>query len=434
MIIDFRFRNFRSFSQEQHFSTKVTHGREVHSSNFANAVDGKTDVLKTAVIYGANASGKSNVLKALAALQWLVVDSGDLKERDPLLAYEPFRLSQASLSEPTAFEIEFFLQDHGRFRYSVTFNATRILEEQLVSFSSRQRALVFERGPEDTWEDVRFGGTYKGGTRKFPFFENNSYLSKAGNSAASVPIMRHIYGYFRSMMYFEASVRINSARYLKEEKRLKNVARVLAAVDTGISSITSEERTPSGLHLPDEMPESLKKAIIDQHSTAFSFWHKDDAGEMVEFGEDDESAGTQRLFNLLPMFLEVLRRGQVVLLDEIEGSFHPHIVAMIVRLFNDRRSNPRNAQLIFTTHDTNTLSPEILRRDQIWFVQKDDGASDLYCLDEYDKSKVKPGSPFREWYGEGRFGGVPAIRYNKVVEVVEAVLEELDQHEAPYNG
>jgi AAA15 family ATPase/GTPase len=127
----------------------------------------------------------------------------------------------------------------------------------------------------------------------------------------------------------------------------------------------------------------------------------------------------------LPVLIEALRLGQVLLLDEIEGSFHPHIVSLIIRMFNDPAVNRQNAQLIFTTHDTSILDEKLFRRDQIWFVEKTEGQSELRSLDEYDKRLVKSNSPFRAWYDEGRFGGLPQIQYQEFVHTVKDVLEKL---------
>lgn len=426
MIVDFSLSNFRSFKDEQLFSMNVERGKNLHTLNFVEAIDGKVDLLKTAAVYGANASGKSNLLNAFMALRWIIVESGDLKEDEDLPSYEPYALDPVSATQPVRFEVEFVVPLEGRFRYEVSFNRKRIIEENLYSYTSRQRAMIFERKPDDTWETIRFGGTYKGGSRRIPFFENNSYLSKAGNSAASSPVIRTIFRYFRSVVRLSTGERVMVARYLKTGDRLSNIARILSAVDTGISEISSEERKHPTRLWPEEMPEPLRRAIIEEESYEFSFWHTNSRGEPVKFQEEDESAGTQRLFNLLPVLIEAWRLGQVVLLDEIEGSFHPHIVNLIVRLFNDKRVNKGNAQLIFTTHDTSILDQDVFRRDQIWFVEKRSGNSNLYSLDEYDKRMVKSNTPFRHWYDEGRFGGLPSIRYGEVVETVETVLDQLE--------
>lgn len=426
MIVDFTFANFRSFSDEQIFSLHVARSKTIHPSNFVAAADGKVDVLKSAAIYGANASGKSNLVRALTALQWMIVDSGDLKADEPIAAYEPFRLDEDRAFAPVQFEIEFIVPKSGRYQYRISFLQDRVLEESLYAVA-RQKSLLFERGVEDSWENVKFGGNYKGGVRKIPFFANNSYLSKAGNNAGSPSIIREIYRYFRWLVVLGPAQRVFAAHYLKNVHKLENVAKVLAAVDTGIDHITPEQKTYQQSTWPDDMPESVRKMIIDEQSYQFAFWHKDQRGQEVRFEEEDESAGTRRLFNLLPVVIEALRLGQVLVIDEIEDSFHPYIVNLIVRLFTDERTNMNNAQLIFTTHDTAILEPGFLRKDQVWFVDKSHGRSQIHSLDEFDSRKVKPNSPFRDWYSEGRFGGVPGIRYGQIVDIVEQIVQKDDE-------
>ena len=129
------------------------------------------------------------------------------------------------------------------------------------------------------------------------------------------------------------------------------------------------------------------------------------------FDLSDESEGTQRLYGLGGMILSLMDQGYTVLIDELNNSFHPLITEMLIKLFQDPNTNPENAQLIFTTHDTSILKPELFRRDQIWFTEKDKyGATSLYSLSEFDYDKVRPNVPFDKWYLSGRFGALPLIK------------------------
>lgn len=400
----------------------VERGKGEHAENFFDAVDGKLNLLKTAAIYGANASGKTNVLLAFMALRWIVRESGDLKEEQSILPYEPFALDPTDRNSPIRFELEFVDHTSTRFVYAVAFTSERIVEESLFSFRSGQKAKIFLRGPDDDWRTIDFGSTYKGGAKRIPFFSNNSYLSKAGNSAASADVMKNVYRYFRSFNFLSQE-KMFLGGYLKERNRLEYISKALKSVDTGIELISAEERSDFKGIFPDEMPESLKSVFIEEHKMQYSFWHKDSTGELVKFDEDDESSGTRRLFNILPIVIETLKRGSVLFMDEIETSFHPHIVDLIIRVFSDETVNTRRAQLIFTTHDISILDPSVFRRDQIWFVEKRSNASRLYSLDGYDKNKVRSGSPFGHWYGEGRFGALPRISYSEVVDAVKMAFE-----------
>ena len=145
------------------------------------------------------------------------------------------------------------------------------------------------------------------------------------------------------------------------------------------------------------------------------FAHLTESGSSELFELEDESAGSQKLFNLAPLIIMTLSIGGVLVMDELDNSMHPFMAELIIKLFNDPRVNKGNAQLIFSTHNINLMTSELLRRDQIWFTEKQAGATRFYSLDDFDKKKVKPLSPFNQWYAEGRFGAVPAINYQGIV-------------------
>jgi AAA15 family ATPase/GTPase len=132
-----------------------------------------------------------------------------------------------------------------------------------------------------------------------------------------------------------------------------------------------------------------------------------------------KSAGTQKLFHLAPLIVNVLSNGGVLIIDELDNSMHPFMADIIIRLFNDPDVNKGNAQLIFSTHNITLMSSERFRRDQIWFTEKINGATSIYSLDDFDKNMVKPQSPFNKWYAEGRFGAVPKIDYLRIVELLK---------------
>ena len=431
MIIDFTLKNFRSFRDGHTLSMNVEKKGTTHFNNFSEVAHGRLSVLRTAGIYGANAAGKSNVLIALNALRWIIVESGDLKEGDKIPPYEPYRLNERNKFEPVEFEIEFVDLSGARYSYFVSFTNSRIVEERLFTFGSRLRSKIFERGSHDTWETIEFGGNYKGGIKKLSFFPNQSYLSKAGNNAAAPDAIREIYRYFRSFSFVGHNSAPRIPSYFNDHRRHSRINKLLPLFDTGVEKVSLEENNNPPF-IPEYFPEEVKKKIIEFSSQKFVFWHKSDDGDLVQFEVDDESDGTQQVFNILPLIVESLRRGGVLIIDEIENSFHPHLVQTILRLYNDRLVNRRNAQLIFTTHDTSSLSENIFRRDQLWFVEKRNGASSLYSLDEFDKRKVTPDSPFSLWYMDGRFGAVPQIKYADIAAAINEDIsdEKSDQSDA----
>ena len=141
----------------------------------------------------------------------------------------------------------------------------------------------------------------------------------------------------------------------------------------------------------------------------------------MSFKLAEESAGTQRLFKIAPILLDTLTNNGVVLLDELESSMHPFMAEMIIRLFNDPEVNPKGAQLVFTTHNVHVMNPELLRRDQIWLAEKENGASTYFSLSDFDKNVVKPKSPFNRWYLEGRFDAIPRIDYRSIANMLKSI-------------
>jgi len=429
MIIDFTVSNFRSIKSEQIFSLYAETPGGYLLGNIAYPPGDKVGVLKSAGLYGANASGKSNLLLAFHALQFIIVGSDDLKEGDEIPCYDPYLLSEESKSSPTRFEIEFYapnpdLSQNGsvRYRYSVAFTAHRIIEENLVFYPSGQEALVFDRKGNDTWQTIRFGSLYKGGKKRLPFFENNAYIAKAGDSADSPQMIRNVYNYFRKNLHHiginERKVKLN---WFEEPKLVEKVSALLSLVDTGIANIRFQESSDSSdINIPDGIPEEIKMRILKDIKNKPFFAHLTDIGKDEYFEEARESSGTRKFFDLAPIFIEVLSNGGVLIMDELDNSMHPFMAELIIKLFNDPKVNKGNAQLIFSTHNINLMSPELLRRDQIWLTEKNEGVTRFFSLDDFDKKKVKPQSPFNQWYAEGRFGGIPAINYQGIVDLFQS--------------
>jgi AAA15 family ATPase/GTPase len=131
------------------------------------------------------------------------------------------------------------------------------------------------------------------------------------------------------------------------------------------------------------------------------------------------------MFNLFPAMIFVFNIGGVLVFDEIEKNLHPHIVELMIKLFNDPQVNTKNAQLLFTSHNVQLMSSDFLRRDQIWFIEKKNGASEFTCLTSFDKDTVRANSPFGSWYSEGRFGAIPVINYLKIAqELNKSILRD----------
>lgn len=422
MIVDFTVENFRSIKEEQIFSMYADKKPKHHAGNIFYIND-EIGLLKTTAIYGANASGKTNLILAFNALKDLIVDSGDWKDGDGIKVYEPYKLSKNTVVAPINFEIEFYVKK-ARYQYQVKFDSNNILFEKLDLFKTAKSSNIFTRNSPTDWKLVKFGDSYKGGKRQFAFFSNNTYLSKAGNNPESPELIRDVYNYFRkNLLTILAERSIALVDWEKESGYIDVVNAFLSKADLGISKFDFVKRElPNELSLPEDLPSEIKEQIISEFSKKAVFFHKSDFGELVEFDKELESRGTNKLFQLVPFFTMVLNEGASLFIDEIEASLHPHIAELVIKLFNDPTVNINNAQLIFTTHDISLMSQNILRKDQVYLSDKTpETGTKLLCLEAFDSS-LKDSSPFAKWYNEGRLGGIPEINYKEISDSLKEAL------------
>ena len=416
MIVHFSISNFLSMKDEQVLNFNVETSRNHLPCNYSD-YDGKLQVLRTAGIFGANASGKSNILKAFGALRWLINKSGDQSEGQEIPAYDPHLLSKVSASGPVAFDVEFIVPSGARFRYTISFTQERILIESLRTFFNRREALVFQRNETDTWETIKFGSTYTGGIKRHAFFRNNSYLSKAGNTASAPKMIREVFNYFRSQTFIGPNHGTMVPGFHKNEGTRHAVSSLIAFADTGIDKITDEKNRSAGnFSFPDDLPKEMKEAMLEKNS--LKFWHRTEDGSSIPFERHMESDGTIRLFEFLPVILHTLSSGEVLVVDDLDAHLHSHLIRTVLDLFHDDEVNTNGAQLIFSTHDTSVLSQDHMRREQIWFTEKNNGMTEVVCLDEFDTQQVRHNSPFYAFYNDGRLGSVPQIEHSKIKESI----------------
>ncbi|MGQ5287939.1 AAA family ATPase [Pectobacterium actinidiae] len=416
MFISLSVENFRSIKEKVVFSLAATNGKNHLAEHVYQTDDMPNGALRSAGIYGANASGKSNMLMVFEALKFIISESGDLKDGRKIPCYEPYRLSESSKRAPITIEAEFYTPDNMRFSYRVKYNKDCILEESLDFYPSRVKANLFTRVESDTWETIKFGGLYKGGAKKIAFFKNNSYISKAGDNASSPEIIRKVFNFVsNNVRHVGLNEKIRISTFGDREKVVANTAKVLCMFDTGIKSISIKESDSEfPISLSEDMPQEIKDMLIDEYKYNYLFSHQTEDGGSTDFPLNRESEGTQKLFEIIPLLSSAFERRQIIIMDELDSSLHPHIADLIIRLFNDDSVNVHGSQIIFTTHNMHLMAPEKMRRDQIWFAEKNKGKTIVYSLDSFDKKKVKTSTPYSSWYDEGRFGGVPEINYSEI--------------------
>jgi hypothetical protein len=436
MIVDFTVSNFRSIKEAQTLSFYAQRKTEHLADNIHYPAEAKIGVLTSAGIYGANASGKSNFLLALKALSELVSESGDLKDGESIDAYEPYRLSQQTKDTPTQFELEFVLNGE-RYLYKVSFDKTRIHYEYLGFYPQGKTrsvmAKLFERNDADSWKDIAFGSLFTGGTKRYPLFANNLYLSKAGNSADSPQRIRDVYQYLRSALVFKDVRRLRADPKWKNNGGIvKTISALLSVVDVGINAMVIRKQDNSDFlnNLPTDLPEPIKAKILEDVNNLPFFEHVNESGDSEYFEESIESTGTQYLVHTLPLLIGVLKQGKILIWDEIESSLHPHVAELIIKLFNDPSVNVNHAQLVFTTHNMALMSQHTMRKDQLWLTEKHQGVTSISSLEDFSEDSLKSNSPFAKWYDEGRLGGIPALDYGIVRDLMTPKAEDNEDAEA----
>ena len=421
MIVDFTIKNFKSIKNEETLSFLAERNFDNHKSSIASMENNSIRLIKTCAIYGSNASGKTNGILAFKALISLIIESGDWKDGDEIKCYEPYLLSRETITQPTRFEIEFYVKKI-RYKYEIEFTRYKILFEKLDAFFTARASNIFTRKTPDNWKKVQFGERYKAGRKQIAFFKNNTYIAKAGNTPDSPLMIREIFNFFRQQAYVMlANERFSILSWDRDDRTTEIMNIFLNKVDLGIKKFKIERKEKDDF-LQDMKHKSLKDFFEQELSKKEFFYHESEDGELIRFPKELESTGTKKLFEILPFIIEVLSEGSIVFIDEIEGSLHPHIAELIIKLFNDSSVNKKNAQLIFTTHDLTLMTPKLFRKDQIYLVEKNIEDGSIFTnLEEYD-STLKDNSPFYKWYSEGRLGAIPSINYKEISDSIKRVF------------
>ncbi|SFC77740.1 hypothetical protein SAMN05421747_1259 [Parapedobacter composti] len=417
MLISFAVTNFRSIKERMALDMVKT-GLKGLDSNFFGAPTNKR-LLKSAVIYGPNASGKSGFLYAFRALDYLVNRSSGFKPEEGLAPYEPHRLDKSCVDAPITLEISFASEDI-RYDYTVSYNKKRIELEELYYYPHSSRTLLFTR---KAGQETKFGDYYRGPKKVLDRLlgPNQLLLSKAAEN--NVEMLLPAYHFFANELTVypfmadrhESSVARLYARRLAEDGQStfsKRFNALICALDTGIQQVTAEKVDWSKYEFPGSISEEVKKQIQDEYKYDIKTRHPVFLdGKEVGFEKFDveiESTGTRSLFVIGGIVLDALEEGKLLIVDEFEKNLHPVITEYLIKLFHNDITNPKNAQLVFATHDVTQLSNDNFRRDQIWFTQKDEyGATELFRAS--DIGGIRLNTPLDKWYVSGRFGATPVI-------------------------
>lgn len=418
MLVQFTVRNYRSIRDEQSLSLVMGKGKELAETNsFAPQAPATTHLLRSAVIYGPNASGKSNFLRALYTMRSLVVTSSTRIHPGELLPLTPFLLDKETEEAPTEFEAIFVVQGV-RYQYGFSASQERVIEEWLLAFPNGRpqrwlsRSWDQERQVYDWDKSNALTGQkqlWKDATRS-----NALFLSTAVQLNSEK--LKPVYDWFRNTLRVadvdEWAPEFTAAKCESVDTK-KQILDFIKAADIDIQDVVIESEKLTIKHLPEFMPEEVKERLLnnlkDHKVYDIRAIHKSRQEKSIEFDFDQESDGTQKLFAFAGPWLDVLSNGYVLLVDELHDSLHPKIVRFLVNLFHDPKINKSGAQLVFTTHDTSILSQDIFRRDQIWFCEKDAlKSTQLYPLTDFNLRKDREN--LETAYLAGRYGALPYLR------------------------
>lgn len=424
MLIEFKVTNFRSIREEQVFSLVANKAdKDLAPCVIERALPGLSGVnyLKGAAIYGANASGKSNIINAASFLSTLVKRSATKLQPGDVTGAEPFKLDCESPHKPSEFEIT-FVAEGTRYLFGLVLTPKRVLEEYLVSYPKGvPQKWYYRRYNEENndyvWEKpstlFKSDKSLQGKTR-----ENNLFLSVG--SHWNHPQLIPVFNWFKNNLRFlplNADALVHprfTASLLTKQTHHDRILNLLRSADIGVADAKIQENEISIDDLRKNLPPSLIAEIEASgelkpgKEVEINLTHKADGIDPVPLSfENEESAGTRRFFALIGPWTDILDNGYTVFIDEIETSLHPILVKELLKLLFCSENNPKGAQVIFTTHNPVLLDNTLMRRDQIWFTEKlPSGATNLYPLLDYQPRKDEARS---KGYLAGRYGGIPFL-------------------------
>lgn len=434
MLIEFSVENFKSLRDRTTFSMVASNYYKSHKNNLFKLKELDDNLLRTSILYGPNASGKTNILLSLHILKRIILLS-HLNQKGDNLFYEPFRLDDSYVGKPTKFDIT-FIHNGTKYNYYLAYNNESVIEEKLYYWPKGRKSIIFERDELNSNKKYHFT---KDKSKQKDIaertLENVLYLSSSTKD--NYKKTTEAFYWFKDILSTVGPA--NSWGYTKEtiqmmeknEKIKKLIIKSLMEADLGISDVFYEEKPLSFDNIPESIRkpmEALKEGlqtliaeknrdleIPDSGSVTSVFMvhtgkNKKGSDKKIKFSlQDEESEGTERMFKLIGPCIDALYNGKVLILDEFDTKLHHFLQLYILGLFNDSVSNKKNAQLISTTHNLNLLDQDIFRRDQIWFTKKDynKGYTLLYPLSDF---KERGDKDILKAYETGRYGAIPYIR------------------------
>ncbi|MDR2866355.1 MAG: ATP-binding protein [Methanomassiliicoccaceae archaeon] len=413
MLLEFTVENFKSFRDRTTFSMEATADKK-HTDNVIEVKDKKLRLLRTSMIYGANASGKTNLIEAMHLFRTFVALS-QTHVSGAKLTHTPFIFEESCSKKPTAMELK-FLKNDVVYEYAFSYDPDRIISESLVYYPNGRKAVVFER----TGQTFTFT---KNKRRQGQDAErvNEAALYLSVSAAFNYEISRTVVEWMtKKLMVFAGADPLWSINILLKtinedvlfKKRVLNAFRIADLGITGIKDRNAKNTNKDAKYmLSVPTVQSLLPDIWVRHSFKDTFGRKTEK----ELRLNQESSGTVQFISIIGPIISTLTEGGTIVVDEMDVNFHPELCKWIVNLFHDPSENPKGAQLIFNTHDLELQDQDLVRRDQIWFVEKDweTRISSLFSLTEF---KERNDRDIRKAYISGRYGAKPFISPDALIE------------------
>ena len=406
MLIRFSFKNFKSFKDENLLDMEATALKE-HEYNIAKTEN--VELLKVAAIYGANASGKTNVLQAFDYMKKRILVSDDSKKNSPI--DEENIYSFMINNDPISLEVEILAKNDRIYKYGFEVLKNSIVSEWLYIKKVNKFYSIFEREKNNVTmkSNNKISGLANIDERTL-FLNIYSKIDKDNED------FNNVYEWFVNANYldlgnprFEDFINNRiSLKILSDEKYKKELLRFIKTFDSGIEGIKTT-------------PDSIEEVQNNNRIVKVELIHRGEDNKLKALPLDLESNGTRKMFHLFDFFMEALKNGMVLFIDELDAKLHPLLTRYIINLFHNSETNIGNGQLIYSTHDTVNLNKDTFRRDEIWFTEKNrDGVSEIYALSDYileddEDSKNKIGKKVRndatynKDYLTGRYGAIPVL-------------------------
>lgn len=411
MLVQFSVKNFMSFKEKQEFSMVAGIGNE-NLNNVISLDSINERLLKTSAIYGANASGKTNLIKAFSAAIMMVRLSNSRQPGEKLMQMEPFAFDDKTKNSPCEFEFIFYTNSN-KYVYGFKADKDKVFEEYLYQYFSSKATRIFERVNCNEYKFLQ-SDEAKLNSIKSQNLENKLFLATA--TTWNYEKTRHPYMWFAQLIdtytYSGGMGVLNDYNDVELKKftlkLLEEADIVIKDYNVDIEEMKINENILTNLNVSPQMIAMPKQKIIKNITMAHEIIDENNNSKIYNMNFANESSGTKILFSMAPILKEVFEKGKVLIIDEIEKSLHPNLVEMIIKFFHNENINKNNAQLIFNTHETNLLSLELFRRDQIWFTEKNTkkGATELYPLDDFSVRKTEN---IQKGYLNGRYGAIPFV-------------------------